>query len=75
MTNRFAAVVAKARELGAKEIVNVINWTWAKDFPNPEAGQAFVEWLTANGHDHRGYYAASPESNNENLRADGVRFR
>ncbi len=73
--NRYQAAIAKAKELGAKRIQNGINWDWAEEFPNPEAGQAFVAWLEENGYDHGSYYAANPTSTNDNLHVDGVRFR
>ncbi len=70
----FRDAESKARELGAT-VEGVIDWTWAKGFPTPEAGQQFVQWLEENGFDHRGYYPAQPDSSNPNLRVDGVRFR
>ncbi len=66
---------AKAKELGAKEVMWVINWCWAKDFRRADGGREFVRWLDANGFEHRGYYPADPKSTNPNLRVDGVRFR
>ena len=64
----------KAIELGAT-VRPAINWTWANNFPSPEAGREFVRWLGLNNYETSGYYPADPESNNVNLRVDGVRYR
>jgi hypothetical protein len=64
----------KAKELGAT-IEGGINWTHAKGFTSPAHGQEFVQWLEANGYETRGYNPAQPESENDLLHMDSVRFR
>ena len=56
---RYRKAVAKAEELGAT-VKNVIHWTWAKGFTNPQSGEQFVKWLDENEYNHGGYYRASP---------------
>lgn len=55
---------------------HVINWTWAQ-FDTDEQGRTCFEEMKAAFPDmeHRGYYAAAPNSDNENLHRGGFRFR
>lgn len=55
-----ASVTEKAVQLGCKFPHNVgINWTFAEGFPSEEKAMEFVEWLEANGYEHRGFYAGT----------------
>lgn len=52
----MSAAEAKARELGAVDVVGGINWTWANEFPDHAKSMQFIQWLEANGYEHRGSY-------------------
>lgn len=70
-----ADAVEAARRFGAKEVKDLMNWTWAKEFPSEAAGREFVLWLERHNFEHRGYYPAAPDHPNPFVNKDGVRFR
>jgi hypothetical protein len=65
----------KAKELGAAEvkqgaILKRNNWTWAMDFPTPDAALQFVAWLDQHGFENGGYN--SKFDNSVKFRGNGL---
>jgi hypothetical protein len=48
-------VYNKIKELGGDVPTSGINWQWTA-FPTEDAAKQFIEWLDANGGEHRGIY-------------------
>lgn len=65
--------VRKAITDAGGEIQDLINWSWAR-FDDDTIGHEVFKRVQSSVH-HRGYYEASPHSDNKNLRKGGFRFR
>lgn len=50
----------QAQELGGRIEPGILNWTWARDFPNEAAASAFVRWLAQSGFDSGNGVVQSP---------------